>query len=223
MAIYDNASNTYDQWYNKPMGKFVDDIQTKKILEMFPFKKGITVLDVGCGTGNYSIKLASMGCDVVGIDVSDNMLKIAQQKAKKQNLDINFINMDILKHTLKKESFDVVVSVTAFEFISNIAEAYKQIKKLVKPEGHILVGTIHKESPWGELYASEYFQKNSIFAYANLKTVNDLENLDKTSLIKIEETLFTPPNTQPEELNTNTEKYYATQNRGGFICALWKK
>ncbi|WP_132029753.1 class I SAM-dependent methyltransferase, partial [Keratinibaculum paraultunense] len=40
------------------------------------------VLDVGCGTGNFSIKLAKMGCEVVGIDVSKEMLKVAEEKAK---------------------------------------------------------------------------------------------------------------------------------------------
>ncbi|TCS85230.1 methyltransferase family protein, partial [Keratinibaculum paraultunense] len=39
-------------------------------------------MDVGCGTGNFSIKLAKMGCEVVGIDVSKEMLKVAEEKAK---------------------------------------------------------------------------------------------------------------------------------------------
>ena len=36
-------------------------------------EKGMRILDVGCGTGNFSIKLAKMGLDVTGIDVSEKM------------------------------------------------------------------------------------------------------------------------------------------------------
>jgi len=49
----------------------------------------MNVLDVGCGTGNFSIKLAKLGCNVTGIDISDNMLNIARKRQVKKILILN--------------------------------------------------------------------------------------------------------------------------------------
>jgi len=225
MAVYDKASSTYDQWYNEPMGAFVDKMETELILKMLPLQKGVKhkILDVGCGTGNFSIKLAEMGFDVVGIDISNEMLKIARKKAQQQNLEIDFIQMDIVNNTLINDSFDLVISVTAFEFMHDIKNAFHKMYSLVKERGYIMVGTINKESAWGELYKSREFQENSIFKYANLLTQKDLYNLNSVSLLSIDETLFTIPNANEKTLGVDSEKKYYKKNRGGFICALWQK
>ncbi|MGB4131105.1 MAG: methyltransferase domain-containing protein, partial [Tepidanaerobacteraceae bacterium] len=68
MSIFDPEAKTYDIWYDTKMGAFADMVQTKLAFELFEPKKGMHVLDVGCGTGNFSIKLAKMGLKVTGID-----------------------------------------------------------------------------------------------------------------------------------------------------------
>ncbi len=50
------------------------------------------LLDVGCGTGGFSVEFARRGIDVIGVDPSESMLAIAGQKAKNQGLDILFLN-----------------------------------------------------------------------------------------------------------------------------------
>ena len=75
------------------------------------------VLDVGCGTGNFSLKLARMGLKVTGIDISDNMLKVAENKARAEGLIIDFINMDAHDMKFEDNSFDAVISMAVIEFI----------------------------------------------------------------------------------------------------------
>lgn len=50
------------------------------------------LLDVGCGTGGFSICFAKRGIDVIGADISTAMLEQAQQKARDEELDILFLN-----------------------------------------------------------------------------------------------------------------------------------
>lgn len=223
MAIFDDKAVDYDVWYKNKMGKFVDDVETKLAFSMFTPMEGMRVLDVGCGTGNFSIKLAEMGCKVIGIDVSDEMLKIAREKAKETGLDIEFHQMDVYDISFNDNEFDVAFSMAAFEFIKEPDKAYNEMFRVLKPEGQLLIGTIHRNSSWGKLYMSKSFQENTIFKYADFKSLEELEALDKKNLVLSGECLFIPPNAPEEEITMEMEKQLSETERGGFICALWKK
>ena len=73
-------------------------------------KNEITILDIGTGTGCISVSLANHNFFVVdALDVSISALDLAKQNAKKNNVDINFIEADILDYTSKKQ-YDLIVS-----------------------------------------------------------------------------------------------------------------
>ena len=74
-------SNFYDLLYkNKKYKKEFDLI--KKTLKRYTSKPS-SLLDLGCGTGKYSNLMTSLNLKVVGVDRSNNMLKIAKQKYSK--------------------------------------------------------------------------------------------------------------------------------------------
>jgi SAM-dependent methyltransferase len=60
-------------------------------------------LDIACGTGRITTKLAEIGLRVVGIDTSDAMLGFAKEKAKNQGLDITYFNLDMRNFNLNKK------------------------------------------------------------------------------------------------------------------------
>jgi len=223
MAVFDRESIEYDQWYQSKMGQFVDDVETKLAFRMFTPKKGMRILDVGCGTGNFSIKLAKMGCEVVGIDLSEEMLKIAKDKTEKEALDITFHQMDGYNLNFSNNEFDAVFSMAAFEFIKEPKKAYDEMYRVLKPGGHMLIGTIHKNSSWGRLYLSKEFQENTVFKYADFKTLEQMKHLDKDHLINHGECLFIPPTTPEEEITLEKEQVLSQKERGGFICTLYQK
>jgi ubiquinone biosynthesis O-methyltransferase len=223
MEIFDKEANSYDSWYESKMGSYVDKVETDLAFSMFRVEKGMTILDVGCGTGNFSIKLARMGCKVIGIDISDEMLEIAKKKSEEQNLDIEFYNMDVYDLKFKDETFDAAFSMAAFEFIKEPQRGIDEIFRVVKKGGHILVGTINKDSKWGELYLSDYFQVNTVFKYADFKTLGDFKVINPNSLINTGECLFVPPNTDGGDFNIKREIELSKTERGGYICALWRK
>jgi len=223
MIIFDNEAKEYDNWYETKLGKFVDKIETKCAFDMLELKKGMNVLDIGCGTGNYSIKLANMGLIVTGIDISNKMLEVAREKTVKRNLNINYQNMDIYDLKFENDKFDFVFTMAAFEFIDNPEKAINEMFRVLKKDGYLLIGTINKDSLWGELYSSKEFQKNSVFKYANFKRIDDLVNLKTDNLIKTSSCLFIPPNSGDDDITIEKETELSKVNKGGFICALWKK
>lgn len=223
MAIFDKFASQYDEWYSEKKGSFVDKVETDLAFKMIKIEKNMKILDIGCGTGNFSIKLAKMGCKVTGIDISDEMLEIAKSKATKQMLPIDFIKMDLNDLKFKDNEFDAIISVAAFEFIDDGAKALNEIFRIVKKDGQILVGTIAGDSAWGELYKSEYFQENTVFKYAKFKTLQEMKEWKKENLLETGECLFVSPFSDDDKFNLQTENELAENRKGGYICALWKK
>jgi len=69
--------------------------------------KPCKTIDLGCGTGNYAIYLASIGFDVTGIDISPTAIKIAKENAKRKGVKCNFLVADVLGSLDEvKETFD---------------------------------------------------------------------------------------------------------------------
>ncbi len=225
MAIFDNVASDYDAWYTDKKGSFVDTVETDLAFKMIHVEKGMKILDVGCGTGNFSIKLAKMGCSVTGIDISDNMLEIASKKAADENLDIQFLHMDLNELNFKENKFDAVFSMAAFEFVNDedAPKALEGMLKVVKKNGQVLIGTISSNSSWGELYQDESFRKNTVFEYAKFKTLDDMKGWNKEKLVDSGQCLFISPLSPEEDYTYEKENELAGNTVGGYICALWKK
>jgi ubiquinone/menaquinone biosynthesis C-methylase UbiE len=223
MIAFDNEATAYDAWYTTKKGALIDEVETALAMELLRPEKTMRILDVGCGTGNYSIKLATLGCHVTAIDVSENMLDIARTKALKKNLDIDFRIGAVENLEFENESFDAVVSVTAIEFFDDVQKGFEEMFRVAKKEAPIVVGTINKESAWGELYETPYFKENTVFRYANLVGKSMLSKIKADKLIDFKESLFFLPDTPEEDLNLDLENSLSEKNRGGFICGLWKK
>ncbi|NWF88412.1 MAG: class I SAM-dependent methyltransferase [Ignavibacteriaceae bacterium] len=70
--------------------------------------KSLKILDVGCGTGRHSIELSKRGYSLTGIDLSESQLAHAREKAKKENLEIEFLKHDARKLPFVNE-FDAAI------------------------------------------------------------------------------------------------------------------
>lgn len=225
MGIFNQKSVSYDKWYQSHKGAFIDEIETELIFSMLNVKDGMRILDAGCGTGNFSIKLAEKGAAVTAIDISKNMMAVAEQKAR-QHLDakIDFRQMDIKKLEFADNTFDAILSVATFGFIDKPQEAYAELYRVLKPGGQLLIATICRDSHWGEFYyRKSQTDSNSVFRFAELKTCKELENLDKDNLLDSKECLFIPPTAKEAEFNWAEEVRRAEREKGGFSCVLFGK
>ncbi len=100
-----------------------------------------TVLDVGCGDGTLCFKLSSCN-KVVGIDPSENSIKIANQNNTYDN--VSFINDDYLKYNFK-EKFDVIIFVASIHHM-NMEKALLKAQRLLKKNGKIIIVGLAKPS-----------------------------------------------------------------------------
>lgn len=51
MAFFDPVAPEYDKWYQTPIGRFLDEVETKLAFDLFTPRAGARVLDAGCGSG----------------------------------------------------------------------------------------------------------------------------------------------------------------------------
>lgn len=132
-------SSAYDLLYrDKDYDAECDQIE--QIIRNYHQEPVITILDLGCGTGNHSIRLAQRGYSVTGVDLSNEMLAVARQKAKDYNIDCTFIQSDIC--TFKNgQKFDIIIMM--FAVLGYLTENEDLLKAL---------GTVHEHLNPGGLF-----------------------------------------------------------------------
>lgn len=102
--LFTDYANTYDQeTFTHGTIQEVDFIESE-----ISHDKKVQILDIGCGTGRHSIELAKRGYQVVGVDLSESQIKRAKEKAKAQNIQIDFLIQDARKLTFNQQ-FDLAI------------------------------------------------------------------------------------------------------------------
>lgn len=89
-SFFDKHSEKYD---TNPFTSATER-ELEFIAEIMPLRDCSQVIDIGCGTGRHSVGLALLGYCVTGVDLSDGMLSVASEKARRAGADVRFIKAD---------------------------------------------------------------------------------------------------------------------------------
>ncbi|HON33754.1 MAG: class I SAM-dependent methyltransferase [Thermovirgaceae bacterium] len=223
MSVFDDHAKSYDEWYTTPIGKWIDEIETRCAFGLLEPRSGMKILDAGCGTGNFSLKLARLGCAVTGVDLSGEMLAIAIEKAEAESLEVKFLSMDIKTLEFDDGAFDAVVSMAALEFIQNPLDAAEEMFRVVRKGGRLVIGTINRLSPWGELYMEIGRRSDSVYRHARFLSLEEMSRFRPENLASTKECLFFRPENYVDNSHPGEDHGPAEPGRGGFLCAMWMK
>lgn len=104
------------------------------------------VLDVGCGGGILSEAMARSGARVIGIDLSQAVLDVAELHALEGKLAIEYraIAAEELA-AARPGSFDLVTCMEVLEHVPDPAAALAALASLVKPGGHVIISTLNRK------------------------------------------------------------------------------
>lgn len=191
MPTFDAYAEKYDLWFDTPLGKYVADAEKRLILDLAAPKKGEKMLDVGIGTGFFAREFLKRGADITGIDVSPKMLDVARKKGFKDVSAGDAVNIPF-----PDAVFDLVVSITALEFIREPRRAVSEMMRVCKKEGRVVVGTLGAKSLWAHKRRREMKQNPaSVFHDAHFYTLAELREIAGSfgSRVSLKGAVFAPP------------------------------
>jgi 2-polyprenyl-3-methyl-5-hydroxy-6-metoxy-1,4-benzoquinol methylase len=110
--------------------------------------KGKTLLDFGCGEGQVATQLAMLGADVTGIDISPELIQLAQRRAELDHVGdrSHFLVCDLLKEPFPKNHFDLIMCSAVLHHVNHTA-VLLGLRECLKPGGRIVIGEPIAPSP----------------------------------------------------------------------------
>lgn len=122
------------------------DLEVQFAFKHLHLHPGDQVLDLGCGWGRHSLTLASYGLRVTGLDLSRDLLTLARYTARRQNVQVNWVEGDLANLPLRPGSFDAVAQfcgnmLTWFASPNHAIQVLWDVANLLRPGGRMLFGT----------------------------------------------------------------------------------
>jgi len=144
--FYNKVAPEYDHIrFKRTLDKIIDDIQKRMVLKFMGNLQNKPIIDIGCGTGRLSIVLAKNGAKVTGIDISQEMIKIAKKRYE-ENKNINFARRDI--EEFPSEFFKGAVSMRVVWHLENPLKLLKEINRILKPNSYFVIDFPNKLGHW---------------------------------------------------------------------------
>ncbi|UYO34532.1 class I SAM-dependent methyltransferase [Bacillus zhangzhouensis] len=161
--IYQGFAGVYDElMIHAPYDKWVRWIQQY-------MKPNAAIIDVGCGTGEISLRLAEKGHKVTGIDLSEEMLAFAQQKAQAKNQSIQFLHQDMREVSGFEQAFQAaVICCDSLNYLKNendVKKTFKNMFQLLEADG-VLLFDVHTPYKMEEVFpGSTYADQDEEISY----------------------------------------------------------
>jgi 2-polyprenyl-3-methyl-5-hydroxy-6-metoxy-1,4-benzoquinol methylase len=220
-AIFDGVAVDYDSWYETDLGKAVDQVERALAQKMFQ-TSGQQVLEVGCGTGQYTSWLVREGYEVTAVDISVEMMARAQANLSVTGGKVHWWQADIANIIDQLGKYHGIFAMTSFEFISQPEWVLAKLYACLEPGGCLVIGVIAGNSPWSEYYQETARQKpTSVFSRAQFYTEEEICHWQVGGCLELRKSLFFPPSvaTAAEALALEERQ----EGRAGFIVAKWVK
>jgi ubiquinone/menaquinone biosynthesis C-methylase UbiE len=118
---------------------------TEKLIELCHINKGKYVLEVGCGVGITACYIAQeYGGRVVGVDISERMVKISTERARRKNVEdkVKFITADAQNLPFEDELFDAVICESVNVFVKDKLKALREYIRVIKPNGYVGINEV---------------------------------------------------------------------------------
>lgn len=154
--VYDSKtfSVAYDKMRKDDKGRNANDlVEIPNFRKLIPNVKEKKILDLGCGYGENDKYCRDLGAkEILGIDISEHMIKIAEKNNADENIKYKVMAMEDISKI--KEKFDIVISSLAFHYVKDYEKLIKDIYNLLNDNGILIFSIDHplriasKFEPW---------------------------------------------------------------------------
>ncbi len=140
--LWNKMATAYDA-FTSGKNSYRDTIEWPCIQAMLPDIKGKSVIDLGCGSGRYTFLLEEAGPrKLTGVDISDEMLRIARKKAESRGSKARFVKGD-LHDFVPEDQYDVVFSSTLSHYIVDLFPLFANIYDMLTYKGICIISVVN--------------------------------------------------------------------------------
>ena len=159
-AAFDDNSAAYDTWFEENRPLYQAELEAVK---GFIPSEG-TGVEIGVGTGRFSVPLGI----AMGVEPSPRMAELARQRG-----------VEVLEGVAEAlpfadGAFDFALMVTVVCFLENVTEAFREVRRILKPQGVLIIGFIDRDSELGRRYSqrkkqSRFYREATFYSVAELE------------------------------------------------------
>ncbi|MDI9847076.1 class I SAM-dependent methyltransferase [Rhodoblastus sp. 17X3] len=186
----------YAAWRATSLGAITEAIEQGLILDMIGKIAGARVLDVGCGDGALVCVMASRGAEATGVDPDPAMLAAARSRAASEGVRAAFVEGRVERLPFPDASFDVVFSVTVLCFTRDAASSVRELARVLRPGGRLVLGELGRWSLWAALRRVRGWLGAETWKAARFRGASELRSLAEQaglSVTAIRGAVYYPP------------------------------
>ena len=139
---FEKHSNEYDKWFDNHADSYAAELDVIRQLIPFPGADG---MEVGVGSGKFAAPLGIK----IGVEPSKRMAS----KARMQGIEVHSGIAEELP--FPNDRFDFVLMVTTICFVDDVTKSLKEVFRVLKADGFIIVGFVDRESEVGKQYSEK--------------------------------------------------------------------
>ncbi len=125
--------------YFKPIRKILFRKRLKMVLKLMGNKEYQNFLDIGLGSGIFLPELSSRTKKLTATDTHKN-IEVVKNIINSKNISANLLKADVRQMPFEDNSFDGILCLSVLEFVSDINQAIKEIKRVARPKAKIIIG-----------------------------------------------------------------------------------
>src|SRR3990167_9288273 len=135
------VADWYDEYLNTEKDSYQRQVISPNVWRLLELRAGMKVLDLACGSGFFARELAKAGAQVIGVDLSPELINLAKKQETK-SIDY-FISPAHQLSMIPDQSVDAAVNILAIQNIAEVKEMLSEVRRVLKPEGKVLIVMNH--------------------------------------------------------------------------------
>jgi ubiquinone/menaquinone biosynthesis C-methylase UbiE len=147
----------HEEWARRHLNRDLDlfyDTAFRRIVELLEARPATTILDAGCGYGFHAVRLARLGLQVTGLDISEVTLDEARKRIDQEGLSdrIELLRADLLALPYPDNSFDFVNCWGVLMHIPEPEHALAELLRVLRPGGRLAMSENNLHSIHAQIY-----------------------------------------------------------------------
>ena len=178
-------AGSYVRWRSSRLGQITDTLERQLLAGLLGRVDGKKLLDVGCGDGAMAFELARQGATVTALDADPSMIAAARLRAENEVARIQFVEGNAESLPFGDATFDVVVAVTVLCLVQDAEHAVKEIARVLKPEGRLVIGELGRWSLWAAQRCMRGWLGPPVWRAVKFRTAADLRRLAEAAGLRV--------------------------------------